>query len=189
MSLVGNDVVDLDDVHNAGAHLRERFVARVCHPSELGWVERASDREEAFWRLFAVKEAGYKVVSKLRVPPGFAFRRFVVAPDLTSVQFENIVVSVRVKLVWRCVHAVAWLGDPPRGEGVVSLSPNENSSSAARRALLSYLGGEAGLEVVRDEIEGSWDGYGPPRVLRGGVQLPIDVSLSHDGRYAAFAAS
>jgi hypothetical protein len=64
---------------------------------------------------------------------------------------------------------------------------------AARRLLSTSLARHLGcspamLAVVRDPEPDAWDDLGPPRLLWYGVPLPTDVSLSHDGRFVAFAA-
>lgn len=188
MSLVGNDVVDLDDVAPASVRLRERFVARVCAPSERELLARSSD-PQLLWCLFAAKEAAFKVASKLGEVPVFAHRRFVVADDLRSVTWlrnrpkdERLTFSLRLEVDGRCIHAVAWLGavEP------VTVRAFTGARDDGRRALLDATGGD---EIARAPRPESWDDLGPPRVLRAGAPLPIDVSLSHDGRFTAFAVS
>jgi hypothetical protein len=49
--------------------------------------------------------------------------------------------------------------------------------------LLRRLGLD-GVDVLRDALPGSWDGFGPPRLSDDSR----DISLSHDGRFVAFAA-
>jgi phosphopantetheinyl transferase (holo-ACP synthase) len=228
VSLVGNDVVDLEDAANAGAHLRERFVARVCHASERALLARSARPKALLWSLFAAKEAAYKVLCKhLPAPPVLAHRRFLVAEDLRSISCAGVALCLRLAedaAGW--VHALAWLGEvPPAAWGVVPVGEGA-PGQVARQALCAYLHlGEQGtaaevgrelraeafgaaaqraevlvpesvgaasgslVEVRRARRPGSWDGFGPPIALRGGRALPVDVSLSHDGRFAAFAVA
>lgn len=190
MRLVGNDVVDLDDPAVAGSHLRARFVARVCSEAERAQLAASRDPKRLLWCLFAAKEAAFKVVSKLGVAGGgapvFAHRRFEVAGDLRSVRYGALELTLRVTARGSCVEAVAWLGDVEPSASVAELKLDASPSTAARALLLESLGGE-GLEVVRAPRPGSWDGFAPPVVCRRGVPLGVDVSLSHDGRYVAFA--
>lgn len=196
MRLVGDDVVDLDDPAVAGSHLRERFVARVCSAAERAQLAAARDPKRLLWSLFAAKEAAFKVVSKLALgaqlpgggggPPVFAHRRFEVARSLRSVRYAPLELALRVTARGSWVHAVAWLGDLEPSSAVAALPEGGDPSRVARARLLESLGG-AGLEVVRAPRPGSWDGFAPPLVFRRGVPLAVDVSLSHDGRYVAFA--
>lgn len=186
MSKVGNDVVDLDDPAIADSHLRPRFLARVCAPSERAMIAAAVEPKVLLWSLFAAKEAAFKVVVKLGPRPVFAHRAFVVSPDLRSVRYGERVVPVWIDVQGACVHAVASTGATAPLSGVATLPDGADPGVEARRLLLSKIGGG---EVVRDPAPGSWDGYGPPRLVRDGVTVDRDISLSHDGRFVAFAAA
>ncbi|MBS1149083.1 MAG: hypothetical protein H6Q89_781 [Myxococcaceae bacterium] len=186
MRRVGNDVVDLEDPAIAQTHLRERFVARVCCESERARVAGSSDPKLLLWSLFAAKEAAFKALSKSG-PLVFAHRRFVVAEDLRSVSYLKQVLWLRVDVHGSCVHAVAWTDDEPPIFGVEKLEPGVDASAAARALLIQRLGG-GGLTIAREPQPGSWNGYGPPKLFRDGVEVNLDISLSHDGRFVGFAA-
>lgn len=188
MSWVGNDVVDLGDPATATSHLRERFVHRVCAESERAALARAESPRVHLWCLFAAKEAAYKLVCKRSPgpPPPFAHRRFVVAEDLGSVRYDGHRLQLRVEVVLPRIHAVAWLGDDAPLSGVEVLGEGHDASLGVRALLWRALGGE-GWAIHRPARPGSWDGRGPPRLLRHGRPAGLDVSLSHDGRYVAFS--
>ncbi len=187
MSVTGNDVVDLDDPQIAGTHLRERFVARVCAEPERVCLARSEAPKALLWSYFAAKEAAYKVVCKLGPTPVFAHRRFVVADDFKSVRFDEHALSLWLERGAGFVHAVAWKGARAPSARVAECKAGLEPGLAARQLLLAELGGGEGLEVVRDPKPGSWTGRGPPRVVRHGLPLEVDVSLSHDGRWVACA--
>ncbi len=189
--LVGNDVVDLERALDPPPH--PRFFERVCAPTERALLcQRAFDRRLA-WTLFAAKEAAYKLVTKLRGSLAFVPAAFEVASDLRSIQhgghtFELVVVE-RPAAVHAIVctpsahplHALGW-GDP------------DASSADVRRLVVAELGRRlrvepARLAVVRDPDPRRWDGFAPPRLTLDDLPVALDVSLSHDGRYVAFAAA
>ena len=101
---VGNDVVDLGDPRIA--EVRERFVVRVCCEEERARIAASPEPRRLLWSLFAVKEAAYKVVSKLGPRPVFAHRRFVVAEDLRSVSHEGRVLSAWIHEEDALIHAL-----------------------------------------------------------------------------------
>ena len=190
MMRVGNDVVDLGDPQIAEHHLRPRFVARVCSEEERGRVRDA----RSLWSLFASKEAAYKVLMKLGFEPGFGHREIVVAEDLRSVRWRDVSLHLRVEATDDRVHAVAWEGEAEPSWGAEQTG-DRDLSAAARALLCAALAREGRVSmltrtvsVVRDPRQGSWDGFGPPRVVSRGEPLDVDVSLSHDGRFAAYAA-
>ena len=193
VALVGNDVVDLGDPDARGAHLRERLVQRVLSEPERARLASAGSPHELFWALFAAKEAAYKVVAKIRPGVVFAHRLFEVGPALEDVRYGDLRLPLEVSAAGDCVHALAWTSRAPELSGVATAAPGAALGLAARAALIAAvsrrLGCGAGeLSVLRPEVLGGWDGLGPPQILRRGEPLDADVSLSHDGRFVAFAA-
>lgn len=199
--LVGNDVVDLDDPDIASSHLRDRFVERVCDPAERARVRSASDPKVLLWTMFAAKEAAYKVLVKLGCAPGFAHRRLGVAADLRSVRFEGVRLRLWIdRRVDGAVHAVASTGaraplSDVRRVAFTTGGPRADAGVAARRLACVRVARSVGrpaaaLAIERAPLEESWDGFGPPVLLCDGRPCPgADVSLSHDGRFVAFAAA
>lgn len=184
--------MDLADPVIANHHHKQRFVARVCTVAERPRVHDTPDPKATLWSLFAAKEAAYKVAVKLGYQPGFAHRAFEVAADLRSVRYREHVFALSIDVTDERVHAVAATsaGDITSD---VAPAPAALSAGAAVRELLCAAVGRAlacepgELAVVRPRLAGSWDGFAPPHVVRCGEAVAVDVSLSHDGRFVAFA--
>jgi phosphopantetheinyl transferase (holo-ACP synthase) len=187
---IGNDVVDLTDPGIVRHHENRRFVERVCSENERARVTTARQ----LWSLFAAKEAAYKALVKVGGEPGFGHRSIEVAPDFASVTWRDLRLDLSVTGDLDHVHAVAWTEGARPLVRVMRATGAQQGESAGARALLRELLSTAlgcrpeAIEVVRDPSPGSWDGYGPPRVLRDGGPVDTDVSLSHDGRFVAAAA-
>ena len=184
----GNDVVDTGP---GSAEPSQRFLARVCAPAELLALGRARDRQLA-WALFAAKEAAFKAHVKRCPQALFSPRSFVVAEDLDAV--FHVVEQFRLELEFgdQWVHALAYTGGTKPHFSVGEISSNETEGQAARHLLcelaartLGHSG--SGLEVVRHAEPRAWSGRGPPFLSAGGHRVPCDISLSHDGRFAACA--
>lgn len=191
---IGNDVVDLGDPITAVAHLRPRWLRRVFCADEVERITAAAAPAAVAWSLFAAKEAAFKALSKRRERLVFAHRQFRVAADLGSVRHGELTLTLRVDQDGDCIHAVAVLGSSAApAQQVAQVPPGADLGRAARALLCGAQASRLGcrpedLTVVRAPVPGSWDGYGPPRLHRRGVPVAGDVSLSHDGRYVAFAA-
>ena len=193
---VGNDVVDLEDPEAVGASRRERFVRRILLPAEARVVKDAADPDAALWAFFAAKEAAYKAaVRRLHRAPT-APRAYEVSADGESVLLPGLRLRVLVQAAsprsaagGRFVHAVAWAGDRPAfGVGEARGAPGEDARSLLSESVASTLGWTSSeLRIVRDPLAGSWDGYGPPRLERDGRRTNVCVSLSHHGRFVAYA--
>jgi phosphopantetheinyl transferase (holo-ACP synthase) len=188
---VGNDVVHLGDPGIARHHESERFVARICAAEERARVATSRD----LWTLFAAKEAAYKALVKLGESPGFGHRSIGVAADLASVAWAGHRLALSIDAGADFLHAVAWTGAVRpvarvrRAEGD-STGKGERARALLRELVAAAIGCDGGeLDVVREPVPGSWDGYGPPRLVRSESRpLDVDVSLSHDGPFVAVAA-
>jgi phosphopantetheine--protein transferase-like protein len=76
-SYVGIDVVDLTTDRIRTRELGPRFLQRVFTEAERSRIESAPDPTAETWTLWAAKEAGFKVISKvLGSPPVFEHRSF-----------------------------------------------------------------------------------------------------------------
>jgi phosphopantetheinyl transferase (holo-ACP synthase) len=169
-------------------------VERVCDEAERARVRSRAD----LWRIFAAKEAAYKALVKMGAAPGFGHRTIRVAEDLAAVTWQDLRVSLSVTDDAEHVHAVAWsAGRTPLASVVAFEGVADDASAESARAytvLCRLVALEVGctpeeLRVAREPMPGAWDGFGPPRVLRCEIALDVDVSLSHDGRFAAAASS
>lgn len=193
MIRVGNDVVDLGDPAIAGPP-RLRFIERVCAEEERARIFAAPDPAVLLWTLFAAKEAAYKVIVKLGPRPPFAHRRFLVAADLAEVRYEAHTLALFVHRQGDRIHAVASTDALSPRWAAGEREGGDDPGMAARHLLCEMVAAHLhcapdSLSVIRPPVPGSWDGFGPPRLERGGAILPIDISLSHDGRYVACAAA
>src|SRR5262249_23637515 len=143
------------------------------------------------WELWAAKEAAYKVVKKLDEEAVWSPLRFVVSFERAgagAVEHGGRRIPVRVEADAERVHAVAsdredaW--EHVRSRVAQLPAPDADASAAvralARQDLAPLLGAVAGsLEIAR---------RGRIPVLRlGGRDAPFDLSLSHHGRFVAYA--
>lgn len=185
--MVGNDVVDL--AVDASRELHPRFDTRVFAPSERDALRHSGSAGRLRWMLWAAKEAAYKVAKKRDLRTVFSPSRFVVTlgPSLRGeVCHGDLRIPVVLEASGEAVHAVAF-GPGEAGERLVfAVEPREGEDpsraarSAAVRALARCLGRPArDLRVcLRGRI--------PFLELRGEPE-PLDLSLSHHGRFVAFA--
>ena len=221
---VGVDVVDLGDPRCQGKTEDARFLARVLAQVERDAVAAAPDAARVLWRLWAAKEAAFKVVSKLRgSPPPFVHAAFRVDPAGTlsrdgfgQVHWEHLTVRVHWHEQADRVGAIAWDGptgdepvewgwgaaseldpapDDPLETLVLRLSEGERAPVHSRGSALVRLAARAALATALAADEGRVavisregpKGRMPPEALLDGRAAPADVSLSHHGRWIAWA--
>jgi len=196
---VGNDIVDLEAPGNAGKSRESRFVDRVFTEEERLLIHGASRPDRLLWLLWAAKEAAYKAVSRDDPAVGSIPRRYAVCldgaePGPGGSQTAGRVITPKgtmalaVFATAQWVHALA--GDiPPDGfcHEVAFVAGGEDPSAAARVNLLQAIGRQAGCPTESFSILRDPDGPGAPGLFFRGSQLSVPFSLSHDGRFTAFA--
>ena len=191
VAMVGNDVVDLRDRSVVGGPRHPRFDARVFAPPEHRALRESEAPNPLRWAFWAAKEAAYKVAKKLDDATVWSPLRFVVHFEgglEGTVEHAGHEYPVRVESDAERVHAVATdaRGSFARIRARVAELPTPDADpSAAVRALARadlapLLGASAdALEIAR---------RGRIPVLRlAGADAPLDLSLSHHGRFVAWA--
>jgi phosphopantetheinyl transferase (holo-ACP synthase) len=189
--MVGNDVVDLKSRAVASGPRHPRFDARVFAPAEHRMLRESEAPNPLRWAFWAAKEATYKVVKKLDDATVWSPLRFVVRFERGlegSVEHLGREIAVRVESDGERVHAIAT--DAHDGFSRIRArvaelpAPDADPSAAvralAREDLAPLLGAEPGsLEIGRRGRI--------PLLLVGGRAAPLDLSLSHHGRFVAWA--
>ena len=195
--MLGNDVVDLTHAEARPGGVSARFDGRVFSDDERRLVEATDAPGGASgriwrWRLWAAKEAAYKSLRKADGELSWSPIRFQVRLDAAGVTVEHA--ASRVPVRWfegprgsdepEWLHAVA--GEPPgdaaRIVSQVVLRRDEDDSEAVRRRVRETAAALAGIDTSRVRVE-THDRIPVLRV----EEARHDLSLSHHGRFVAFA--
>lgn len=201
---VGNDVVDLKDPENIGKSRDDRFLCRVFTAGERELIASVPSPDTLLWSLWAAKEAAYKAVSSADPAVCSIPRRYRVvleAEDATRkiVRLAGKVITPRGELVLEVAVSADWVHALAAGaeealkrlcQRVKRLEGGKgavNPSAFVRGALLREIARRLDCPVGDLSVVKNPDGLGAPRVLFRGELLAAEVSLSHDGRFAAFA--
>jgi len=192
--MVGNDVIDLGDPEARPGGCHARFDARVFAAVELEQLAASTAPVRLRWILWAAKEAAFKVAKKDDARTIFSPRRFVVcvtSGTQARVAHDARRFAVELEIGARYVHAIATDGGNPGARVVAgveriawggSTCPGSAARTLAIRALAPLLGiAAAELSVAREARV--------PRLCRGSVDVATDLSLSHHGRFVAFACT
>lgn len=198
MSL-GNDVVDLGDPESRLLGLHPRWAERVFAPPEREALEAARDAGESarhllHWALWAAKESAYKARKRAAPATVCSPREFVVElaplPRADGVADGRVVhrgeaYGLEVRIDGPCLHAIAaapeTLGSRILARAAVTRGdPGDCVRRLAVRAFASALGVAPG----RLRVDGR-----PPVLLEDGRSAGACLSLSHHGRFVAFAGA
>jgi phosphopantetheinyl transferase (holo-ACP synthase) len=169
--MIGNDVVDLGDADSRVAGHHPRFDDRVFAPAERALIAAGPEGERVRWLLWAAKESAYKAARRATVEA--AGRTF----------------DVELRGDDEHVQAIARGRDDARAavySAVARLAGTEEStpSAAVRRLTMTTLARL--LAVSEPDLALDRDGRLPRLWIRGRLS-PAELSLSHHGRFVAFA--
>lgn len=202
---MGNDVIDLTDPENVGKSCDRRFCRRVFNNDELALISASSQPDTILWAIWAAKEAAYKVVSRIdnsvcSIPKKYPVALEAAASPMDAAVFlGGIVVSplgevfVRISAENGMLHAVAAETRETLARVIARVKTaqahelDDDLSELARKILREEIARRLDCPfeelAVLKEKERPWAPY---MVLRN-IRLPVHVSLSHDGRFAAAA--
>ena len=191
---VGNDVVDLADPETRFSGLHPRFDERVFCAAERRALEASPSRHRMHWSLWAAKESAYKARKRLDPETVFSPKEFEVElrplPATDGVAVGRVVhrgdvFDLEVRLEGASVHVVAKSTDEA---GARVLWKAEESlgdpGAAARRLAACAIGPALGLDPAGLRIVGR-----PPVATSRDRRIEVGVSLSHHGRFVAFACT
>jgi phosphopantetheinyl transferase (holo-ACP synthase) len=187
--VIGNDVIDLQDDETRAGSQHPRFDARVFDGDELVMLRESADPDRLRWLLWAAKESAYKLLRRTLPDLPFIPRRFVVrtsAPHAATVAASGHVVPIRYDCGHDFVHGVA--GCHGAGATLAAVRRIESCRADASSEVRLFAA-ESIARLIRIEsrdLRVDHDGR-MPVLLRCGRPLPGTLSLSHHGRYVAFA--
>jgi hypothetical protein len=209
--------VDLHTPEARGKSGDIRFMERVLTAPEQRAIRRSAQPDRLLWAFWAAKETAYKVLSKRYPSVSSAPGRYSVALDFDADAdhitrpVEGVVhtpgepVAVRVISHPDYIHCIGGylrsgnLYSMEWGIGTIDAScesggaesVSERESRMVRFLAAARIAGILGCDpqdiIIKRQNHSSRNG--PPKVYVKGKPAGIDISLSHDGRFAAFAVT
>ncbi|HOJ51117.1 MAG TPA: 4'-phosphopantetheinyl transferase superfamily protein [Syntrophales bacterium] len=193
--------MDLNTTGNRGKSEDLRFINRVFTSDEEHLIRKALDKDGVLWAIWACKEAAYKAAVKC-APVPFIPRNFtLLLNDETSLEandgrlWVNTPVGlfrVQLKRGRDFVHSLAFSADLVEEKVICRIWPleSEEDGKALRGKIIAFLSSHlrcppGELEVRRSR---SRQGLGPPVLYLRGKRVGVDMSISHDGSWGAFAS-
>jgi phosphopantetheinyl transferase len=202
--LIGNDIVDLTDPRAAGKSRDIRFMDRVFTTNERQAIFNHNNRDVFLWSLWAGKETAYKAICKVHPAVSSSPRRYEIElfPSAGLVPERGVAHTpfglVSIRLFVRsdhlhCVGVTDGLGMDSVMWDVLKVDQRRSSqdyqSNIARKMIKRkascYLNESPGtMEIIRTR---GCHGLEPPVLYVRKTKTPIDISMSHDGRFVACA--
>lgn len=199
MTPLGNDIVDLTAPGNPGKIGDRRFLDRVFTAEEQGWIARAPLPDAALWALWAAKEAAYKAVSRNHPSICSTPRRYRVYPEkgiAAGTDFHcggraitpDGELALRLTLGEDRVHATAGFEEVLDRicMRIEEWDGAGDPSMFIRQCLIREIARRTGCATDLLSVAKDSEGPGAPWVMFRNLPLALEISLSHDGRFAAF---
>ena len=206
---VGNDIVDLGSPHVTGKSRDEKFLRRVLTPEEQEAVLQSADPDVLLQVYWTAREAAYKAIARSNPTVSSAPRRYRVFLDDPEEESaftghvrtpaETVFIrGYRNREYVHCLGAVSF-ADVEKihcgvGKALLKAGPDYCRSSAAVSRAARTLAKEKIAAILPVPVGHILIKKSP---LRNGVSFPeifinkkkinIPISLSHDGRFVAFA--
>ncbi len=186
-----------------------RFVSRVLTLTEQKKLRSSSFPNQCLWSFWAAKESAYKVISRFFPLVSSSPKQYEVSiGDIKSpsifhgmVTTPETTVQIRGSIDPDYVHCLGVTGkdvDDQTIETGIYPIPTENMGDIilpeqeslfvrelAKDRIAAYLKTDVSQIQIRRKIIANQPG--PPEVFVQGKKIPVNISLSHDGRFVAFA--
>jgi phosphopantetheine--protein transferase-like protein len=198
---VGNDIVDLAAPGNPGKSGDGRFLGRVFTAEERALIAGSARPDALLWALWAAKEAAYKAVSRGNPAARSIPRQYRVVLNAENAAGTAALVTgkvitpggelaLRIVLGADRVHALAAGSEAALDRlcrHVEDLDVSGDPSAFIRGRLLREIARRLDCPIGDLSVVKNPDGPGAPGLRFRGSVLAAEFSLSHDGRFAAFA--
>jgi hypothetical protein len=185
--MLGNDVVDLAEDDGPGRH--PRHDTRVFDEAELRLLAREAAPERLRQLLWAAKESAFKALRRLDPAAFFSPRRYAVELDGAlrgRVRTPFGLVFVRGQVDGDCVHMVATDRANPGASLLQGVARSSDADASRAARALAIEGLSARLARAPGELRVERVNRMPVLRLRG-CSIPAVLSLSHHGRFVAWA--
>lgn len=185
--MIGNDIVDLDIVLKEDKASNPRYLKKVCTEHEIESIQSSIDPNFTLWRIWTIKEAAYKIINKtnnIRAYIPKKIKTVLISETEAEVTSSWGKIAVRTNFLSKnYIHSIAYSSS--FFDGVELISENSNPSDAVRMFCLQDIINKINLDSktnlhIRTENN-------IPFVYQEGNKLSLNLSLSHHGRFVAWA--
>jgi len=183
--VIGNDIVDLKLASTQSNWRRKGFLQKLFTAEEQKFILNAVDSEFNVWLLWSMKEAVYKLVQrKYKLNRFFDPKQFgCKVLQLYNEEARGAVFFKNEVFETTSIYSSAKIHTYAANTEFTLVSESENT----RFRFLAKISEQ--LEIPLESLNISKNKQGIPFLTYGGDNLQIPFSLSHHGRYSAYAFS
>lgn len=191
--MIGNDIIDLQEVSSSPISRRKRFLDKVFTIEEQDFLLTQNDANSWIWLLWSMKESAWKAHYRNSLIRTFSPKlmqcntyNFSIESDFISgiVALENKVYYTLSYWKDDLIHTVANATAVPVEYDFFSFS-SYNQSLQVRKKVCETISNHLGCAL--DEVTIDNNAQGVPQILVNGIISNIKLSISHHGRFGAYA--
>ncbi|WP_431132932.1 4'-phosphopantetheinyl transferase family protein [Psychroserpens mesophilus] len=186
--MIGNDIVDLKQAAKDSNWKRPRFLDKIFTPKEQLFISASESKAQMVWLLWSMKEAAYKAYVRETECRFFNPKRIqcqlmlhnqgIACIDKKSYYLKSVITS-------EYVHSIAVKAETLSLEVHHFKLFEANQGEIVRVQLLKYISLKKGKDLRSFEIKKTASGV--PNVFSNQEQVCDALSMSHHGKYGAFA--
>ena len=188
--MIGNDIIDIAYTKETTDWQRKGWLSKVCTTSEIKLVQESTDPFEVIWRMWSMKESAYKVYiqkgGEHKLNPKSFETKF--TDDVRGeVQFDNLKLDCVTDVDHCYISTYAYEFGENQGCIVDAsmLGFESGRTEEMRKKLLKDIAITYQYHLQDLSIQSSINRV--PSVYLKEKYLDISISMSHHGRYAAYA--
>lgn len=195
--MLGNDIIDIQDVLASGQALRPGFKERICLDTEMSPLVDRFSEEYCTWILWAIKESAYKYYiqaggAPILAPKKFQFSANLMTPELITGQTKTPVGIIASEVRLRKDYLIAESFSIHSSASTIHRktcrldAPKQKEQSRQLKQLIGeHLAEE--LAVSAEEVSIKKNHRQVPSIYLRKDRLPYSISLSHHGAWGLFS--
>ena len=186
--MIGNDIVDLGLAQKASDWKRKGYLTKIFTPLEQKLIEESKDSFKMLWRLWSMKESGYKLYLQSGGKPFYNPTKIecrLCSISDGSIQIGSFRAETRTKATASYLYSNAKLNfQASYQERVFSIEQKNHKeiSNHCHMEILRLVSQHMAKDLETLELKKAISGA--PYILDQGQVLPVSISLSHHGGYA-----
>ncbi len=191
--MIGNDIIDLKEAQSTSNWQRRGFLDKIFNSVEQSMIKAASNPFQMVWRLWSMKESGYKFY--LQKNPN-AVRGFypskingqIISAEIGRVFIRGIELKTRTICHPDYLFTTAFADKNVSTESEIFNVPQKNydfQSAFIREKILDYLAQKNNLDKSHLKIKKSKNKA--PLIFYESKLLSVSCSLTHHGNYGGFS--
>lgn len=186
--MIGNDLVDLNIAFEYPKSNNLKYLQKICTDNEIELILNSEFPELLLWRMWTMKESGYKIISKKTGINAFIPKK--ITTEITN-PIKGFIHSIWGKFISHTessnnyIHTVA-ADNPENFQYQICQCTEKDKSLAVRIALRDKLQELFAHRLSSLNINIQNVGH-VPKLFVEEHPLPCDISFTHHGNWVAWA--